>query len=225
MIKKIGISTALALGLALSPTNAPADDFYAGKSLSFIVGYRAGGGYDTYTRAVARHIGRHIPGQPSAVVENKGGAGSLIAANYLYSRSAADGLAVGVFGGGLLTQQALEAKGVRFDGRKFNWVGSMAGGAPACAIMGFTGLKTLDDVLRSKRALKIGATGPGSTTDDLPKLMVGMMGPSSTSCAGLKALRESASPCSARSWTAPAGPGIPCGSRRVPCSTRRATKS
>lgn len=176
MIKKLGISTALALGLALTPATAPADDFYAGKSLSFIVGYRAGGGYDTYSRAVARHIGRHIPGQPSAVVENKGGAGSLIAANYVYSRSAADGLTVGVFGGGLLTQQALEAKGVRFDGRKFNWVGSMAGGAPACAIMGFTGLKTLDDVLKSKRVLKIGATGPGSTTDDLPKLMVGVLG-------------------------------------------------
>jgi len=172
--------------VSLYPAFTFADDFYAGKSINIIVGYRAGGGYDTYTRIVARHLGNFIPGNPAVAVENKGGAGSKLAANYLYSRSKADGLTAGVFGGGLMTQQALDSKGVSYDGRKFKWVGSMAGGNPACVIMGFTGLKTLDDVLASKKTLKIGSTGAGSTTDDLPKLMKGLMGANFDVVSGFK---------------------------------------
>ena len=169
--------TFIVLGLVLlaAPSMAIANDFYTGKTVTFIVGYRAGGGYDTFTRAVARHIGRHIPGHPAVIVENKGGAGSLVAANFVYNRSEPDGLTAAVFGAGLVTQQALGSRGIRFDARKFNWVGSMSKGTPVCAIMGFTGLKTLEDVLHSKKQLKMGSTGPGSTTDDLPKLMIGLM--------------------------------------------------
>ena len=169
---------------AWSPVRA--DDFYAGKSVNIIVGYRAGGGYDTYTRLVARHMGKHIPGNPSIIVENKGGAGSKLAANYLYSRAERNGLTAGVFGGGLMTQQALGSKGANYDGRKFKWVGSMAGGNPACVIMGFTGLKTLEDVLNSKKTLKMGSTGAGSTTDDLPRLMKGLMGANFDVVSGFK---------------------------------------
>jgi len=188
MRKQKTFITAVLLGavMALYPAVTFADDFYAGKSINIIVGYRAGGGYDTYTRIVARHLGKHIAGNPSIVVENKGGAGSKLAANYLYARSRADGLTAGVFGGGLMTQQALGAKGANFDGRKFKWVGSMAGGNPACVIMGFTGLKTLDDVLASKKTLKMGSTGAGSTTDDLPKLMKGLMGANFDVVSGFK---------------------------------------
>jgi len=184
--KSLIVAVILGAAMALYPTFTFAADFYAGKSISIIVGYRAGGGYDTYTRIVARHLGNHIPGNPAIVVENKGGAGSKLAANYLYSRSKADGLTAGVFGGGLMTQQALGAKGANYDGRKFKWVGSMAGGAPACVIMGFTGLKTLDDVLASKKTLKMGSTGAGSTTDDLPKLMKGLMGANFDVVSGFK---------------------------------------
>jgi tripartite-type tricarboxylate transporter receptor subunit TctC len=168
---------ALALGLAgaFGPPQADAADFYAGKTITFIVGYRAGGGYDVFTRAVSRHIGRHIPGNPAAVVENRGGAGSLIAANYVYNAAKPDGLTLAVFGSGLVTQQALGARGLKFDARKFGYLGSMSVGTPTCVIMGFTGLKTLDDVLHSKKKLKMGSTGAGSTTDDLPRLMIGLM--------------------------------------------------
>lgn len=175
-MKRLILTVAVA-GMALLgyQPNAAAEDFYQGKTLTFLVGYRAGGGYDTFTRAVSRHIGKHIPGNPAIVVENKGGAGSLIAANLVYNNSKPDGLTAGVFGAGLVTQQALGAKGLRFDARKFNWIGSMSKGTPICAIMGFTGMKTLDDVLKSKNKIKVGSTGPGSTTDDLPKLMNGLM--------------------------------------------------
>ena len=161
--------------VALYSTVAVADDFYKNKAITFLVGYRAGGGYDTFTRAVARHIGRHIPGNPSANVENRGGAGSLIAANTIYNNTKPNGLTMGVFGAGLVTQQALGARGIRFDAPKFNWIGSMSRGTPVCGIMGFTGLKTLKDVQDSKTALKMGSTGAGSTTEDLPKLMNGFM--------------------------------------------------
>jgi tripartite-type tricarboxylate transporter receptor subunit TctC len=166
--------TLIAAALLFSSV-AVADDFYKNKSITFLVGYRAGGGYDTFTRAVARHIGRHIPGNPSAGIENRGGAGSLIAANLIYNKTKPDGLTMGVFGAGLVTQQALEARGLRFDAPKFNWIGSMSRGTPVCGIMQFTGLKTLKDVQESKKPLKMGSTGAGSTTDDLPKLMNGLM--------------------------------------------------
>lgn len=154
---------------------AKAEDFYRGKTINIIVGYAAGGGYDTYARTLARHLGKHIPGNPTVIVQNMTGAGSLIAANYLYKKAAPDGLTIGSFGGGLVTQQALGLKGIQFDARKFEWIGSVRTGSPICAIMGFTGDKTLDDVLHSTKQLRMGSTGAGSTTDDLPRLMVGLM--------------------------------------------------
>ncbi|HME59685.1 MAG TPA: hypothetical protein VKH62_00390 [Candidatus Binatia bacterium] len=78
----------------LTPGSADADNFYKGKTIRFIVGYAPGGGYDSYTRAVARYIGRHIPGNPSIVVENMEGAGSLLAANYMFNKAEPDGLTV-----------------------------------------------------------------------------------------------------------------------------------
>jgi tripartite-type tricarboxylate transporter receptor subunit TctC len=161
--------------LPASAQQAAQDEFYKGKTVRFIVGLAAGGGYDVVTRAVARHIDKHIPGKPTVTVENMTGAGSLVAANFIYNRAKPDGLTAGVFSSGLITQQAMDVKGIMFDAREFEWVGSMASGTPVCAIMAFTGLKTLSDVLSSKKELKIGSTGAGTTTDDLARLMVGLM--------------------------------------------------
>lgn len=166
---------ALAL-LAAAVRNVIADEFYKGKTIRFIVGYAPGGGYDTYTRAVARHIGRHIPGNPSTVVENMEGAGSLLAANYMFNKTDPDGLTVGNFNSGMVTQQALDAKGIRFDALRFGWVGAPGKGWPTCMVMGFTGLKTLDDVLKSGDKLRFGGTRAGASSDDLPKLMNALMG-------------------------------------------------
>jgi tripartite-type tricarboxylate transporter receptor subunit TctC len=159
-----------------SSTVSRAEDFYKGKTIRFIVGYAPGGGYDTYTRAVARHIGKFIPGNPAALVENMEGAGSLLAANYMFNKADADGLTVGNFNSGMVTQQALGAKGIRFDARKFGWVGAPGKGWPTCMVMGFTGLRTLDDVMKSGDKLKFGGTRAGASSDDLPKLMDALMG-------------------------------------------------
>jgi tripartite-type tricarboxylate transporter receptor subunit TctC len=164
----------VALGLGListSPTTGRADDFYNGKTLRFVCGAAPGGGYDTYTRAVARHIAKHIPGNPGTVVENMEGAGTLIAANYMYNNAEPDGLTIGNWNSAIVLRQALEDRGVKLNARKFGWIGAPSVGLPTCAIMGFTGLKTLDDVIATKKQLKMGATRAGSTTDDLPRIL------------------------------------------------------
>ena len=103
--------------------------FYEGKSIRFIVGFSAGGGYDAYTRTIARHIGKHIPGNPAAVVDNMPGAGSLIAANNIFKAAKPDGLTVGHFIGGLFLQQLLGKPGIEFDSLKFEYIGVPAPGS------------------------------------------------------------------------------------------------
>jgi hypothetical protein len=148
-----------------------AADFYDGKTLRFVVGSAPGGGYDTYTRMIARHLGRHIPGNPATVVENMDGAGGLIAANYLYKRAAPDGLTIAVFNNANIVQKALGDPRINIDFRKLSWIGAPSVGAPMCMVMGFTGLKTLDDVLKSNKPLKMGANRAGSTGHDLPLIL------------------------------------------------------
>src|SRR5262245_15378037 len=92
-----------------------ADDFYKGKTVRIIVGGSAGGGFDTYSRVMARHMGKHIPGNPAIMVENMTGAGTLIAAKYLHGSARPDGLAFGIFNGALILGRALGMKGIDFD--------------------------------------------------------------------------------------------------------------
>ena len=169
----------VALGFAVIggySTGTRAEDFYKGKTIRFVVGYPPGGGYDTYARAVARYFGRHVPGNPSTVVENMDGASSLVSANHLYNKAEPDGLTVGSWNANLIMQQALNGRGIRFDARKFGWIGAPSVGVPTCAIMAFTGFKTLGDILAAKKELKMGGTRPGAGTDDFPKLMNELMG-------------------------------------------------
>lgn len=174
MNKKFCCVITLVLGLAFvaaASGTAFSKDFYKGKTIRFVVGFSPGGGYDTYTRAIARHIGKYIPGNPTPIVQNMTGGGSLVTANYTYNRAKPDGLTVGVFGSGLVLQQTLGDRKTKFKAEKFGWIGAPVKGIPACVIMAFTGLKSLKDVLNAKEPIKIGATRAGSTTDDLPKIL------------------------------------------------------
>ena len=156
--------------------SAVADDFYRGKTLTVIVGFEAGGGYDTYARVIARHIGKHIPGQPDTLVQNMPGAGSLVAATYLYNKVKPDGLTLATWQYGLVLQQALGARGIRFDSSRFGWIGAPSRGLPTCAVMGFSGFSSLADVLASKRSIKLGAQRPGSTTNTIPTMLNRVLG-------------------------------------------------
>ena len=165
------LTTILGVLLSTNLPGASAADFYDGKTLRLVVGSAAGGGYDTYTRMIARHISRYIPGNPATVVENREGAGGLIAANYLYKQATPDGQTIAVFNNSNIVQKALGDPRINIDFRKLGWIGAPSVGAPMCMIMGFTGLKTLDDVLKSNKPLKMGANRAGSTGYDLPLIL------------------------------------------------------
>ena len=164
-LKIFKLWAAAALGLTLVAP-ASAQDFYKGKSIRLIVGASAGGGYDTYSRTIARHMGKHIPGNPVFVVENMPGAGFLISANYMYRIAKPDGLTIGHFSGGLFLQQLLGKPGIEFESNKFEFIGVPAQDSSVFGISRATGITTFDQWLASKTPLKLGGVGPGSITDD-----------------------------------------------------------
>lgn len=161
----------LVLLFAAVPVGSSTHDFYKGKTIRFVVGFGPGGGYDLSARAVGRHMSKYIPGNPTIVVENMTGAGSLIAANHTYNIAKPDGLFVGIWNGAYVLRQALGDKAVRFDARKLGWIGAPTKGIPFCAVMGHTGLTSLKDITAAKRELKMGSTAPGSAYDDIPQIL------------------------------------------------------
>jgi tripartite-type tricarboxylate transporter receptor subunit TctC len=152
------------------------DSFYKGKTVRIIVGASAGGGYDTYSRTIARHMGKHIPGNPTFVVDNMPGAGFLISANYMYNIAKPDGLTIGHFIGGLFLQQLLGKPGIEFDARRFEYIGVPAQDNYALGISKATGITSMDQWLSTKTIVKLGGVGVGSATDDIPKVLAATIG-------------------------------------------------
>jgi tripartite-type tricarboxylate transporter receptor subunit TctC len=159
----------------LAPARAQ-QPFYQGKTIRIIVGASAGGGYDTYSRAIARHMGKHIAGNPVFVVDNMPGAGFLIAANHIYRVAKPDGLTIGHFIGGLFLQQLLGKPGVEFDGVKFGFIGVPAQDNYVIGVSKKTGITSMDQWMSSKTIVKLGGVGPGSATDDIPKVFMATIG-------------------------------------------------
>jgi len=171
MRKPLIASVCIGVALALSSAQAAQDNFYQGKSVRIIVGAAAGGGYDTYSRTIARHMGKHIAGNPTFVVDNMPGAGFLISANYIYKVAKPDGLTIGHFIGGLFLQQLLGKAGVEFDGVKFGFIGVPAQDNYVIGISKKTGVTSIDQWLSTKTVVKLGGVGAGSATDDIPKVL------------------------------------------------------
>jgi tripartite-type tricarboxylate transporter receptor subunit TctC len=147
------------------------DDFFRTKTIRVIVGFAAGGGFDIYSRAIARHLGKHIPGNPSVVVENMTGAGSLIAANHLYKVAKPDGLTIGNIHGNQILNQVLGSPGIEFDARRFEWIGVPVKDSGACALTKASGMTTLEHWRASKTPVKLGGGGPGDTTTTNAKIL------------------------------------------------------
>jgi tripartite-type tricarboxylate transporter receptor subunit TctC len=162
--------------VAVAALAQPAEDFYRGKTIRFIVGFSPGGGFDTYSRAIARHIGKHVPGRPSAIVENMAGAGSLIAANHLYERAAPDGLVIGNWSGGLILQQLLGRPGIQFDARRFEWVGVPIADHPVCVLGRTATVTSLAQWTSATVPVKLGATAPGAPSADIPRVLREVLG-------------------------------------------------
>jgi tripartite-type tricarboxylate transporter receptor subunit TctC len=165
------VSLFLALVLwSSSSSGAAPDEFYRGKTIRIIVGLSAGGGFDIYARTMARHMGKHIPGNPSFTVENMTGAGSMIAANHVYKAAKADGLTLGHFVGSLFMQQLLGRPGAEFEATKYEFVGSPIPEKTACALTKASGITSIERWFAAKTPVKLGATGSGPIVD-VPKIL------------------------------------------------------
>lgn len=174
---RIFLSSLLAVVLIpLGPLVAQGQEIPPGSTIRFIVGYSPGGVFDTYTRLIARHFGKHVPGNPTVVVDNMPGAGGIVAANHIYNRAKPDGLTVGAWAAPLILQHIMGNDAAKFDGRKFGYLGVASPHDSVCTFNRESGIKTVEDWFASKRPVKIAAIGPGTSTSDVPKILKGAVG-------------------------------------------------
>ncbi len=149
--RRINAGALLAAVLLLALTRpAPAqsvEDFYRGHTLTMLISYSVGGGYDLYARVLAKYLGRHIPGNPTVVPENMPGAGGLRASNYLYTAAPKDGSVIGTFSRSIPTMPLVTPTAVSFDGRKFSWIGSMSSDTSLCLTGAKSKIKAFQDML------------------------------------------------------------------------------
>ena len=150
---------------------AAGEEFYRGKVIRIIVGFSAGGGFDTYARSLSRYMGKYIPGNPTIIVENMVGAGSLISANHVYRVAKPDGLTIGAFNGNQILGQLVGAQGINFDARKMNWIGAPGYNHDLCVLNRQSGIVSAEQWLAAKTPLKLGGSAPGTPTDDGPKIL------------------------------------------------------
>jgi tripartite-type tricarboxylate transporter receptor subunit TctC len=160
----VGVGWMLAVASLATPVLAdPIEDFYRGRNLTLVIGYTAAGGYDIYARAVAHHLGRHIPGNPTIVPQNMEGAGSLRAANYLYNAAAKDGSVIGMVSRGMAMEPLIGASHTQFDSRKLSWLGSGTNEVSTCVTWHDSPVKTWADALTTP--FTVGGEGSGSDPD------------------------------------------------------------
>ena len=165
--------------------------FYQGKQLRMVVGTGAGGGYDLFARAVARHIGNHIPGNPTVIVQNQAAAGGLVMVNQLYSLGPKDGTVMAAPINGIPTAPLLEPTAARFDAAKLNWIGSTNRETYVAYAWHTAGVHSLADLLQKE--LIVGATAAGTTLVDFPLVTNEFLGTESGSCVAMTARRKSMS--------------------------------
>lgn len=170
------IMAIVAMATMTRVSTAQAQEFLRDKTLTFIVGYSPGGTYDQYTRLIARHINKHVAGNPARIVENMPGAGGIIAANHLYNRVKPDGLTIAAWASPLILQHVMGNEATKFDGRKVGWVGVPGPYDTACHFNSESGIRTVDDWFAAKRPLKIASIGPGTSLSDVPKLLKAALG-------------------------------------------------
>jgi tripartite-type tricarboxylate transporter receptor subunit TctC len=150
----------------------PVAEFYRGKNIALVIGYTAGGGYDLYGRVLARHMPKHIPGNPTIIPQNMPGAGSLKAANFIYGIAPKDGLTMGIVTRAMATDPLLGES--KFDPRKFTWIGSTTSETSVCATWGTSTVKTWADMFGT--AFTMGGSAQGSEPDSFTLLLKNVFG-------------------------------------------------
>lgn len=173
MIRKLAwmcLATSVSVSFGVRMTRAAAP-FYEGKTMRIIVATSAGGGFDTYSRTLARHMGKHIPGHPTIIVENMPGAAFMIGTNYLYNQAKPDGLTIGNWIGTLVPAQVMGRQGIQFDVRKFAYIGAPVKNHDLCLLSKASGVATAEQWMAAKSPVKMGATPPGATPYDMAAIV------------------------------------------------------
>jgi tripartite-type tricarboxylate transporter receptor subunit TctC len=151
------------------------EDFYKGKTIRIVVGFGPGGATDTISRLLQRALSKHVPGNPSVVVENKPGGGSMLALNTVYNAEPKDGTVIAAFNQDLIRSQALGAPGVRFDARKLNWIATTDDSVGICAARTDSGISKIQDIMNGKE-LVVSSFGKGTLSYDPPAVMRAALG-------------------------------------------------
>ena len=161
--------------LAALPAQAQSvADFYRGKTVQMLIGYTAGGGYDLNARVLARHMGKHIPGNPNIVAQNMAGAGSLRLANFLYNVAPKDGTAIGMVGRGMAMEPLIGGSATQYDARRYAWIGSVSDQVSLCATWHTSKVKSWDDMLKTD--FTVGGEGSGSDPDMFATMIRSLFG-------------------------------------------------
>jgi tripartite-type tricarboxylate transporter receptor subunit TctC len=176
MRRTAAVLTGLIVLIVSGSAWAQGPSVFEGKVVRIIVGLAVGGGFDTYARAVSRHMSKHIAGQPTIIVENMTGAGSLVAANHLYRVAKPDGLSIGHFTGSLLLGQVLGQPGIEFDARKFQFLGAPMREDIVYAMTRASGITSLEKWIAAKTPVKLGGTGPGAPPDNAARIIQAALG-------------------------------------------------
>ena len=173
--KSITLAT-LVLVVLWSSTGLAQTPYYAGKTITIVAGTKAGDVYDLYARMFAQHMPKYIPGNPNIIVQNMAGAGSMIAANFVYNVSNPDGLTIGAIFPALYFDQVVQRPEVKYDWSKFLWLGSPVTSNHLLYMRADSPYKTIHDVVKASTAPKCGATGTSSTAYYVPKLLDEVIG-------------------------------------------------
>ena len=190
-IANASLTIAFALAVACGAKAAMAHDggdFYRGKTLTIITSTGAGGPYDMMARLVGKYMTKHLPGQPAVIVQNMPGAGHVLATNYLYNQAAKDGTVIAVVANSIPLHQLIDGKGVRYDARKFNWIGSTGIANLVTVAWHASEVRTIEDVMQKE--LVTGATGTGSGTYLYPTVMNMVLGTKFKLVMGYKSTAE-----------------------------------
>lgn len=151
-------------------------NYYEGKTIRIVVGLAAGGGFDAYARAIGRHLGKHVPGNPTVIVDNMPGAGSIVMTNHLYKVAKPDGLTVGHFNGAIILGQVLGQAGIEFDARRFEYLGAAVKEDVVCAVTRASGITSIEQWRAAKAPVKLGGVAPGATPDNSGRILKAALG-------------------------------------------------
>jgi tripartite-type tricarboxylate transporter receptor subunit TctC len=164
------------------------EEFYKGKTFTIVVGSDVGGGYDTNARLLSRHIGRFIPGNPTVIVQNRPGAGSITAANYIYSAAPKDGTVIGMVQRGIPLFKLTNQPGVQYDPEKYTWIGNMSSEVGVAMVWHTSPVQKTEDLFTKE--IVVGGSGSGAENETGPRLINAILGTKFKVIGGYKSQTE-----------------------------------